>query len=217
MALHDPSPDVWLGLVDWRTQVGDLYARVRAAADPADGHRLWVDGRAELFAAHPRSPTARHPQIVPRYWPYDSALRFELPILPAEHDERAAPGGDDGAVTLHRIGRVELPAPVDGSLDVWWLAQYGGGIFVPLKDGTSGSVGPDGGSYGGGRYLLDTTKGAWLGSGGAAISSTADTTSLVLDLNFAYHPSCRYDEQWQCPLAPSGNTISARVEAGEQL
>ena len=30
--------------------------------------------------------------------------------------------------------------------------------------------------------------------------------SLVLDLNFLYHPSCRYDFEWQCPLAPAGNT-----------
>jgi len=39
----------------------------------------------------------------------------------------------------------------------------------------------------------------------------------VLDLNFAYHPSCRYDDRWRCPLAPAGNTIAARVEAGERL
>ena len=54
---------------------------------------------------------------------------------------------------LAPVGRVELPAPVGGSLDVWWLEQYGGGLFLPLRDGTAGS-----GSYGGGRYLLDTAK-----------------------------------------------------------
>ena len=81
--------------------------------------------------------------------------------------------------------------------------QYAGGLFVPLRDGTAGS-----GSYGAGRYLLDTAKGAWLGG---------DESALVLDLNFAYHPSCRYDDRWRCPLAPAGNTIPARVEAGERL
>ena len=67
---------------------------------------------------------------------------------------------------------------------------------------------PGSGSYGAGRYLLDTAKGSWLGG---------DEDGLVLDLNFAYHPSCRYDDRWRCPLAPAGNTIEARVEAGEQM
>ncbi|MCW2793780.1 MAG: hypothetical protein JWO76_2878 [Nocardioides sp.] len=195
-----------LTLVDWRTRVADLYAAVRAETDPAVGHRVWREGRAELFAHHPQSPTAHVPELREHgveYWPYDPALRFEVPVLEAEPDEREVDGGDDGSVTMQRIGRVELPAPVGGSLDIWWLHQYAGGLFVPLRDGTAGS-----GSYGAGRYLLDTAKGAWLGGG---------DDSLVLDLNFAYHPSCRYDDRWRCPLAPAGNTIQARVEAGERL
>jgi hypothetical protein len=191
-----------LSLVDWRTRVADLYASVRAAPAPAEGHRRWVHGRTELFASHPQSPTARTAATV-RYAPYDPRLRFQLPLLPAEPETRGVPAGDDGTLTMHRVGRVELPDPVTGSLDVWWLDQYGGGLFVPLRDGTSGTT-----SYGGGRYLVDTTKGAWLGS-------TSD--ALMIDLNFAYHPSCRYDDRWQCPLAPPGNTIEVPVEAGEQL
>ena len=50
-------------------------------------------------------------------------------------------------------------------------------------------------TYGGGRYLLDTVKGADLGGTGGR---------LVVDLNFAYHPSCTYDPRWSCPLAPGG-------------
>ena len=200
------TPKSALTLVDWRTQVAGLYAAVRAPDDPAEGHRIWVEGRAALFASHPQSPTAHVPELREsgvEYWSYDAALRFRVPIEAAKPDERDVDAGDDGSVTLQRIGRVQLPAPVGGSLDVWWLHQYGGGIFVPMRDGTAGA-----GSYGAGRYLLDTTKGAWLGG---------DDTSLVLDLNFAYHPSCRYDDRWRCPLAPLGNTIDARVEAGERL
>lgn len=195
-----------LTLVDWRTRVAALYAAVRAEGDPAEGHRLWREGRAELFATHPQSPTAGSPELRESgvaYWPYDPELRFTLPVLDAEPEDREVDGGDDGSVTMRRIGRVELPAPVGGTLDVWWLHQYGGGIFVPLRDGTAGD-----GSYGAGRYLLDTTKGSWLGG---------DAEHLTLDLNFAYHPSCRYDDRWRCPLAPLGNTIAARVEAGERL
>ena len=50
---------------------------------------------------------------------------------------------------------MELPGI--GRLDVWWVNCYGGGIS-PLRDGTAGST-----TYGGGRYLLDTVKGADLG------------------------------------------------------
>ena len=56
--------------------------------------------------------------------------------------------------------------------------------------------------------LLDTAKGADLGSAGS---------TLVVDLNFLYHPSCRYNDAWQCPLAPPGNTIATPVTAGERL
>jgi uncharacterized protein (DUF1684 family) len=188
-----------LTLVGWRARMASLYAAVRAADDPADGHRQWREGRAELFATHPQSPT----RGTVDYWPYDPALRFVVPLLEAAPDHREVDAGDDGTVTMRRIGRVELPAPASASLDVWWLHQYAGGLFVPLRDGTAGS-----GSYGGGRYLLDTAKGAWLGG---------DESTLVLDLNFAYHPSCRYDDRWRCPLAPPGNTLEARVEAGERL
>jgi hypothetical protein len=89
------------------------------------------------------------------------------------------------------------------TLDVWWLAQYAGGVFVPLRDGTAGSE-----TYGAGRYLLDTAKGADLGG---------TDRELVLDLNFAYHPSCRYNPSWVCPLAPDGNRIVLPIRAGERL
>jgi len=75
----------------------------------------------------------------------------------------------------------------------------------PLRDGTAGTS-----SYGGGRYLLDTAKGADLGNEGRAASPL-----LVVDLNFAYHPSCRYNPEWVCPLAPPGNTTPVPIAAGE--
>ena len=59
-----------------------------------------------------------------------------------------------------------------------------------------------------GRYLLDTCKGADLGS-------TPDGR-LILDFNFAYHPSCHYNPMWACPLAPPSNRLAIPVEAGER-
>lgn len=195
-----------LELAEWRRAVAELYASVRREADPAAAHRLWRTGRDSLFRTHPQSPLLADDPLrtagVP-YWPYDPDLRFALPLEPAEPRELALPTDGDSMTGMRRIGRVRLPAPFDATLDVWWLHQYGGGLFLPVRDGTAGTT-----SYGGGRYLLDTAKGADLGGEGDRI---------VVDLNFLYHPSCRYDPAWQCPLAQPGNTIAAEVRAGERL
>jgi uncharacterized protein (DUF1684 family) len=111
------------------------------------------------------------------------------------------PTGTDGVVPFRRLGTADLPGL--GRLDVWWLASYGGGVFVPVRDALAGTE-----TYGGGRYLLDTVKGADLGG------DVRDGV-LVLDLNFAYNPSCAYDPAWACPLAPPGNVLAAPVRAGE--
>jgi hypothetical protein len=184
-----------LELASWRRRVSELYGAVRAQPSPERGHALWRAGRDELFREHPQSPLEPDDPLratgLP-VWPYDPQLRFSLPLLPPP-----APA------ELRLAGRVELPAPLRAVVDVWWLDQYAGGLFLPLRDGTAGDT-----SYGGGRYLLDTAKGADLGGSDGA---------LVVDLNFLYHPSCRYSSSWQCPLAPRGNAIIAPVRAGERL
>ena len=47
---------VVLETVDWRRRVFALYSRVRQQTVPAEAHRIWRDGRDELFAKHPASP-----------------------------------------------------------------------------------------------------------------------------------------------------------------
>jgi len=76
-------------------------------------------------------------------------------------------------------------------------------LFVPFLDATSGTE-----TYGGGRYLWDSGKGADLGS---------DGDELVIDFNYAYHPSCVYDPAWSCPLAPPENWLTVPIRAGERL
>jgi len=201
------DPVTALQLADWRRATAALYARVRYQADPAAAYALWREGRDRLMRSHPQSPLAAGDPLraggVP-YWPYDPALRWTVPVEPATEPQRLAiDTGPDGITRLEQAGWVTLPAPVSRRLAVWWLDQYGGGLFLPLKDATAGGT-----SYGGGRYLLDTAKGADLG---------ADGEGLVIDLNFLYHPSCRYDVRWVCPLAPAGDTIDVPVRAGERL
>ena len=191
-------------LLGWRRRVAALYAAARAADDAETGWRIWRDGRDELFAGHPESPLDEAARATFRglpYAAYDPALRFEAELHPATAARLEIPTAADGTVLLDRIGTVALGNV--GHLDVWWLGGYGGGIFLPLRDGTAGAT-----TYGGGRYLLDTVKGADLGG---------QDGRLVVDLNFAYHPSCTYDPRWSCPLAPEGNRLGTPVAAGEQL
>ena len=195
-----------LDVADWRRRVFALYAAVRENPDPAAAHADWCAGRNDLFANHAASALMEADRPAFDGLPvalYDPAWRFELEVEPAEPGRFEYETGTDGTVPFERIGLVTVPEV--GSLDVWRLTTYGGGLFVPVKDALKGK---HGGTYGGGRYLLDTIKGADLGS-----DPTANT--LVLDFNFAYNPSCAYDPAWACPLAPATNTVPVEIPVGE--
>lgn len=183
-----------LELLDWRRRVAELYAVVRADPDPARAHEHWRRTRDELFATHPQSPGPGPLDVAP----YDPAWRVEVALETAAPQELAVETGTDGTVVFDRVGLLRTPW---GDLDAWQLRQYAGGLWVPVKD-------PSPRTYGGGRYLLDTAKGADLG---------ARDGRLVVDLNFLYAPSCAHDPRWACPLAPAGNVLDVPVEAGELL
>lgn len=193
-----------LSLLDWRRRVAALYADVRAGAavDPEGTLARFRAGRDALFARHPDSPlgpAARRRFTGIPYAPYRADLRFVAEVETDVEPERLLIEGSDGeAVPFSRFGRVRLPV---GDLDLYWLESYGGGVFLPFRDATSGAT-----TYGGGRYLLDTVKGADLGGDGGR---------LVIDFNYAYHPSCFHDGRWACPLAPRSNRLPVAIEAGE--
>ena len=196
-----------LQVADWRRQTFGLYSAVRAATDLYAAHDLWRRGRDRMFAQHPASPLlpedhAEFSGLPVR--PYDADWRFEAVVEPTETRRMEVETGTDGVVPFDLIGVVDLPSI--GRLDVWRLATYGGGLFLPVKDALAGTPG---GTYGGGRYLLDTVKGADLGEGSAP-------GSVVLDFNFAYNPSCAYDPAWACPLAQAGNTVAVDIPVGER-
>jgi uncharacterized protein (DUF1684 family) len=197
----------WLDLIDWRRSIAALYDEVRNQPDPRHAHQLWRQGRDRLFRAHPQSPLTPDDQLREQglpYWPYDPALRWTPPLEPVDEPRKLVlDTGTDGTTSFHQVGVIKLPSPFEAELAVWWLEGYAGGLFLPIRDATAGST-----SYGGGRYLLDTAKGADLGGTGH---------SLVIDLNFLYHPSCRYNSDWACPLPPAQNTVTLAIEAGEAL
>ena len=199
------SADRW-ELLDWRRRVAELYSRVRGryATDPVAAHDLWRRGRDELFATHPCTPL---PRSVRQGFgglevaAYDPAYAFVIEVDTEVTPRRFTVGSGTGeAFTYEVIGAVTLPV---GRLEVLWLDDYAGGVFLPFADATNGVE-----TYGAGRYLLDTPKGADLGDD--------DQGRLVVDLNFAYHPSCTYDPAYSCPLPPPDNRLEVAVPVGER-
>jgi uncharacterized protein len=203
------QPDGRLTLLDYRRRVHELYARVRRRGTGSpDAFADFVATRDALFAGHPQSPlpTDRRSDFGGLdHAPYDPGYRFVAPIdRDVARETLEVRLAADGVVALERFARVRLPLPTGtATLSLFWIGGYGGGVFLPFRDTTNGQS-----SYGGGRYLLDTIKGADLGSDGDV---------LVLDFNYAYHPSCAYDPRWDCPLAPPENRLDLAVEAGERF
>jgi uncharacterized protein (DUF1684 family) len=197
-----------LALLDWKRHVLSLYAAVRAV-EPEAGWELWRETRDELFRSHPQSPLPAERRASfdgLEYWPYDPRARVlaeleefeELEVVP----EPVETSGME-TILFRPFARASFELRGERlSLEVAWLEGYGGGAFLCFRDATSGRE-----SYGGGRYLLDTVKGADLGE---------DAGRLVLDFNFAYNPSCCYDPGWVCPLAPPANRLPVAVKAGER-
>jgi uncharacterized protein (DUF1684 family) len=70
-------------------------------------------------------------------------------------------------------------------------------LFIPFTDETTGNQ-----TYGGGRYIDARDNG---------------TGFLTIDFNRAYNPYCVYNKKYSCPIPPSGNHLTIKVNAGEKL
>ena len=194
-----------LELLDWKRRIFELYAEVRAAPDPGEAWEHWRSVRDELYRAHPQSPLTQEAREgfseIP-YFPYDPALRVLADVDPAAAEVREIAGSAGSSMRFRRFGRARFVlGGAEQSLELFWLEGYGGGVFLPFGDRTSGKE-----TYGAGRYVLDTVKGSDLGTVG---------DRLVVDFNFAYNPSCAYDPRWACPLTPPANRLPLEVRAGE--
>jgi uncharacterized protein len=195
-----------LALADWRRCVFETYRGVREARDPAAAWRRWRAARDELFADHPQSPLPAGERAGFEglaYFGYDPSARVLATVAPVEPAtlDIATSGAEPFRFTRVANAAFEL----DGeplALELYWLEGYGGGLYLPFADATSGDE-----TYGAGRYLLDTVKGADLG---------VERDRLVVDFNFAYNPSCAYDPGWVCPLAPPANRLPVAIRAGER-
>jgi len=195
-------------LWDWRRRVASLYATIRELEHPKVAWELWRATRDELFRDHPQSPldpeSRNRVQGLPVF-DYDPGLRLAAELEPASEGAPVAmSGGHDGEVRMLPFARTRgLETRLGGELTLYWLGGYGGGVFLPFQDATCRAE-----TFGGGRYLLDTVKGADLGH--------APDGRLILDFNFAYNPSCAYSDRWVCPLSPPENQLPGTVRAGEK-
>jgi uncharacterized protein (DUF1684 family) len=191
-----------LDLADYRRRVFAMYAAAREGDDES-AWRAWRRERDELFRAHPQSPLTVEDRASFSGLPFfdhrpEWRLEAEVELLP-EADQSLAHSGE-GHTRFVKFGEADVRGE---RLSLFWLNEYGGGVFLPFCDATNGET-----TYGGGRYLLDTVKGADLGGSG---------TRLILDFNYSYHPSCAYNPFWSCPLAPPENRLTVAVAAGERL
>jgi uncharacterized protein (DUF1684 family) len=204
------TPRNAISLAGWRRTVAELYGEVRAIAptDPQLASDYFRNGRDQLFRGHPDSPI---PERDRAQWPgaswyrYDTKWRTIGVVKPLARTETFdIPLAVDGITRCTRVATVEFVLSMtEVTLALYWFEGYGGGLWLPFGDTTNGTS-----TYGGGRYLYDTIKGADLG---------ASETRFVLDFNFAYNPSCAYDERWSCPLPPAENRLPFAVEAGERM
>lgn len=196
-----------LQLAEWRREMFSIYLSVRQNADPAEAWCDWRTGRDRLYRFHPQTPlneAQRQTFSALPYFEYDPRYRvmgrLETTVDPTLH-ELLLPA--EGSFRFKKFATVHFEIDSQPTrLALYWIEAYGGGIFLPFRDATNGRS-----SYGGGRYLYDSIKGADL---------NPDSEGFILDFNFAYNPSCAYSDRWVCPLAPNENWLTLSIEAGEK-
>ena len=199
--IHDPCASAF-SLIDWRFKMAALYHRVSASSSLDNVWQFYVEERKKLYDTHQQSPMQEGKSI--SFFDYDPEFCFEVLLNPLDDvDAHAVDGGNDGLINFQAFALTSgLKKHLGKELTIYRLNQYGGGLFLPFRDTTNGSM-----SYGGGRYLIDTAKSAWLGQ---------NENRLRLDFNFSYFPSCAHNDRFICPLSPQENSLEVSVYAGEK-
>jgi uncharacterized protein (DUF1684 family) len=206
----------YLGLYDYRRHVAAMYAERRDSLQAGENAEMvWRRFRLRrdtLFRDHPQSALDEQQRRTfqgLRYFPYQPAFcvpaQIETDIEPAQLTI-AMNANEEMSMTVVARLRFTIQRQ-EATLMLYWLNIYGGGLFLPFRDTTSPVE-----SYGGGRYLFDTIKGSdFLPFRGADPQHT-----MLLDFNYAYNPSCAYNDHWVCPLAPPENRLEIGIGAGEK-
>ena len=134
------------------------------------------------------------------YYPYESDLVFTGPLTPAKRRETVRVLALDGAeVEAAEAGTVTLPLGdrrVRLAVRRIPTGRDESELEIYFRDGTNGE-----GTYPAGRFvtLMPLPDGRYR-----------------LDFNRARNPWCAYSSAYPCPAPWRGNTIEAKVEAGER-
>ena len=168
----------------------------RLIEDRADMNRFLAEG------ADSPVPLDRRSWMLPvRY--YEPDLTYRVPAnlnLAEEQPVFEVPTSTGQVRPMQRVGTLEFtlhgePHSLAALVDL--TARDELRLFIPFRDETSGEE-----TYAAGRYLdLDRTP----------------TGIYNLDFNRAYHPTCYYDEQFDCPFPPPENRLPMPILAGERL
>ena len=205
----------YLDLYNYRARVAEMYRTRRQATlngeDAASILQHFRESRDELFATHPQSALDQEQKQKfqgLRYFPYNPAMCVEAGIeRDVEPRVLNVAMNAEETMTMTTVGRLHFTLEgVNVALSLYWLNIYGGGLFLPFRDTTSPAE-----SYGGGRYLFDTIK----GSDFLPVPGVSANERIILDFNYAYNPSCAYNDRWVCPLAPIENRLKVPIRAGE--
>jgi uncharacterized protein len=143
-------------------------------------------------------PDAPRPAIAPRWYPYDEAYRF---VLPLEGDvKRIALGStrtQDRAA--ERVGWFSFTVDgVDCRVAATRLLEPGvpaDSLQIFFRDRSSGRE-----TYELGRYLD---------------IEPFEEGRYVVDFNRAYNPACAFSPHYNCPVPPPENRLGVAIRAGE--
>jgi len=138
------------------------------------------------------------------YFDYEISFRYQLKIKAYDkQDTIEAPGSKSGDLrTAVRYGYFEFNRDAQTHrLEVWkMMPRKDGGethLFVGFWDAASGDE-----TYPGGRYL-DIQE--------------IDTTTYLLDFNYAYNPYCAYSDRYSCLIPPLENRLEIGLTCGEKI
>lgn len=192
-------------LLEYRSLVADMYKKLLEFDDKNLAHTFFIESKTELYRTHPCTPLEKPEKLETlHFYEYDDSFNVLGEVEEKEPVFHQIDLPEDGIVKLVEYGDILFSIQNKKlSLPIYWIDLYGGGIFIPFKDKTSAYE-----TYGGGRYLWDTLKGANLGF---------TKNQINLDFNFAYNPSCAYSSKWNCPLAFGDSVIDFAILAGEQV
>lgn len=161
---------------------------------------LFRERKDEFFRTDPHSPLLpeqRNSFEGLSYFPENVDLRFELSIQEFDEQEPITMQTSTGTMQEYlRYGKIRFDVEGQPAELTVYMAQGGGGFFLPFMDATNGED-----TYEAGRYLEIEPM-------------TGD--KYLVDFNLAYNPYCAYNEYWTCPIPPKENRLSVPIQAGEK-